>query len=402
MFRILILNEVAALAREFGRCCREYNSLDFATAWCGDPRHVLPYSYLQTFEGPVRAIVGKSFNQTHPDGIQFLRHLSVDLRIFRDSAGLFHPKLYRFSAGTKQAIFVGSSNLTYSGFYCNEEMSVLLEGVPDPEEEAQVQLLEGQFNVWRSDRFSFVPSDEWMADYRKDFARTLRKEKMLNIKTPCGYEQSIPSASWLRNATWGTYWQKLNEGLRVHRHSLAKYHAVLAAAEERLPLPWRTEYFDELENRRIIGGIGPYGWLGNVAASGRFRQLLARGSQRQRRTIVNAINAIGPLRPPIEWADLRRLLEKLYNLGFTMKVWSRLLCLVSPDLYCTIASPSVRKNLSATLGIAQARFQSPTGYVELLKVIHASPWFQGPVPKNKDEADVWRRRVALMDGIFYE
>jgi hypothetical protein len=85
-----------------------------------------------------------------------------------------------------------------------------------------------------------------------------------------------------------------------------------------------------------------------------------------------------------------------------MKVWSRVLCLVRPDLYCTIASISVRKNLSRTLGIPQTRFQAPDGYIELAKLIHASPWFQAPMPMNEEQAEVWKRRAAFMDGIFYE
>ncbi len=50
------------------------------------------------------------------------------MRIFRREKSLFHPKLYLFSDGDRYALFVGSSNLTYCGFYENLEANVLLEG----------------------------------------------------------------------------------------------------------------------------------------------------------------------------------------------------------------------------------------------------------------------------------
>jgi hypothetical protein len=233
------------------------------------------------------------------------------------------------------------------------------------------------------------------------FAKSLKTEQDSHIKTPRQYEDSIASASWLRNATWDTYWKKLQDGLQQHKRNTDDYQKGLDAAAERLPLPWTSQYFDDLERRKIIGGIEPYGWLGHVAASGQFRRLLAKGSQTQRRTIVEAINGIARLTPPLNWTYLAQLLEKLCKLGPTMKVWSRLLTLVRPNLYCTIASISVRKNLSETLGVAQTRFEDPRGYIDLLKLVHASPWFQSPIPAKKDQAEVWRRRVAFMDGIFY-
>ncbi len=85
-----------------------------------------------------------------------------------------------------------------------------------------------------------------------------------------------------------------------------------------------------------------------------------------------------------------------------MKVWGRLLCIVRPDVYCTVASPSVRTNLSKTLTVAQKDFERPEGYILLLKLIHASPWFNSIEPKDTIEADVWARRVAFMDAIFYK
>lgn len=94
-------------------------------------------------------------------------------------------------------------------------------------------------------------------------------------------------------------------------------------------------------------------------------------------------------------------MNRLASLQFTMKVGSRFLCLVRPDVYCTVASGSVRANLSETLGVAQSAFIDPAGYIQLLKLVHSSPWFLSKEPKDPSEAAVWRRRVAFVDSIFY-
>jgi hypothetical protein len=57
----------------------------------------------------------------------------------------------------------------------------------------------------------------------------------------------------------------------------------------------------------------------------------------QKRTVVDVINEIGGIDPPVDWDRLGKLLDRLISIGPSMKVWSRLLCLVRPDLYCTVA-----------------------------------------------------------------
>ena len=123
------------------------------------------------------------------------------------------------------------------------------------------------------------------------------------------------------------------------------------------------KYFREMEKRRIIEGIVPYGWFGNVAASGQVRHLFAKGSQKQWAQIVSSVNHIASFNLPIVLSKLKSHLEDLVNLGPSMKVWGRILCIVRPDFYCTIASDSVRNNLAKTLGVSQNHFVTPEGYI---------------------------------------
>src|SRR5260370_40191141 len=102
--------------------------------------------------------------------------------------------------------------------------------------------------------------------------------------------------------------------------------------------------------------------------------------------IARVITEISRLQSPIRWDRFSDLVLRLYELGPTMKVWGRLLCLVRPDLYCTVASVSVRANLSTTLGVSKSSFEHPDSYIRLLKFVHTSPWFLAPEPVDIREA----------------
>src|SRR5450432_827699 len=197
MLKLTVFTSAQQFAQEFERCCKAYTALNFAAAWLGDPKHVLPYAHLKEFKGSIIATVGRSFNSTHPDGLELLRDLKVDLRIFRDDADLFHPKVYLFSAGSRIALFVGSSNLTYSGFYANVEANALLEGTPGRAEQTQIDALRRQLKQWRQDGHSFAPSPKWLRMYRKAFERTLHAQRKARIRTPVQQEDELPDASWL-------------------------------------------------------------------------------------------------------------------------------------------------------------------------------------------------------------
>jgi hypothetical protein len=404
MLDTVILSSSSSFPLEFERCCNDYGKLHIATAWCGNPDkgYGLPFTHLKRFKGKITATVGRAFDQTHPDGIEFFRTRKADLRIFRDGAVLFHPKVYMFSSAGRVALFVGSSNFTFSGFYANAEINVLMEGPVRPLDAQGLGELRQQLKAWHSEPLSFVPSDAWLVDYRKKFAFNQEVQKRSPVRTPLQYEEQVAPASWLTNATWETYHQKVLDGLNEHNRGKLEILDFFKTVRKNLPFPWTVSYFDDLDRRRIIGGYEPYGWFGHVGASGHFRRLLAHGVASQKNTLVNVMNEIGEINPPVDWDRLRKLLDRLISIGPSMKVWSRLLCLVRPDLYCTVASLSVRKQLSQVLEMPQTEFASREGYVRLLRLIHASPWFQSSRPKDADEADVWRKRTAFLDAIIYE
>lgn len=396
--RILVTEDSFAI--EFARCCREYDSLSIAVAWCGNPNRVLPYKHLEDFSGKIEAVVGISFTHTHPDAIEWFMNLGANIRVVRDDQNLFHPKIYLFGDQRRYALFVGSSNFTYGGFYSNTEANCLIEGSSSDENSRDIVSLEDTLSAWRSPKFSFKPEAQWLNGYRKLYATTAKKNRDQKLSTPPSDEEEFSTASWLRHADWGIFYEKVVAG----EENSPNYHDalhVLDAASRDVPIPWATTYFKDIEKRRIIGGLVPYATLGHVAASGAVRHLLAKGTTHEWNKIVRAVNAIAALEPPIQWPQLMLHLNNLTSLGPTMRVWGRVLCIVRPDLYCTVSAVSVRKNLCDALGISKSGLYKPDGYIKVIQLIHSSPWFNSKEPDDEAKAEIWKNRVALLDSIFY-
>jgi hypothetical protein len=397
--RVLVTSQ--SLLTEFGRCCEQFPSLHIAVAWCGDPKQTPVFKLLKRFGNNLTATVGVAFCHTHPDAIKWLRDRNANVRVFCGDQILFHPKVYFFTDGERYAAFVGSSNLTLGGFHGNAEVNTLIEGTFNGGAVEDIRELQEALGQWHSPDHSFDPTDEWLTGYRDRYQSAVTKAKLAEVHTPQVREEAAATAGWLGTADWTTYYRRVLEGLRQGGRTTREYHDVLDAAAEELVIPWGVAYFDEAEKRRIMGGILPYGPLGHVAASPRLRKLLANGTAHEKQTIVNAINRIAALNHPLQWSTLKAELDRLTGLKSTMKVWGRFLCLVRPDLYCTVASGSVRSNLSEALEMAHSDFTEPADYIRLLRFVHSSPWFLSGKPKDPTEAAVWERRVAFMDPIFY-
>jgi len=277
----------------------------------------------------MRATIGVSFEQTHPNGIQWLMDISSDVRIFKGkAANLFHPKIYLFRREKAFALFIGSSNLTYSGFYRNVEANVLIEG-SGSNEDVQLVELARLLETWRSDVNSFAPTKKWLDGYTARFWSTINKARQNGIETPPTDEDQISSTNWLSQADWDVYFAKIHDGLHRSGRVADIYLDLLRTAKDELPHPWNVSIFGDINNRRIIGGMEPFGWLGHVAASGAFRKIMAKPKDDTTHAIiVDSINQISVMQVPLNWSALEVQLNRLIALGPTMKVWSRLLCLV--------------------------------------------------------------------------
>lgn len=385
----------------FAKCCNQFSNLDMAVAWCGNPALTLPHRHIEKIKGNLRATIGYHFNQTHPDSIEILKKRKAKVKLFDQTNGLFHPKIYLFYNEKKYVVFIGSSNFTYSGFYGNVESNVMISGNYIGESGEQYKKLKDELDVWHSSKYSFVPTDDWVENYRKDYKKSLDKRLKAGLKGLVDVDQEITKASWINKADWDTYFEKVTRAIDRRPESEAGYRFVLESAIKQLPNPWNIGYLDNMESRKLIGGRGGYGWFGNTVASGKYAHLLKGGEAKHRQLIVKVVNQISVMTQPLDYGKLRECLEKLVGLGFTMKVWGRVLMLARPDLFCTVCSDSLRKNLSKSLAIPQKQFETAEGYLSLIKYLHASPWFRANRPRKKLERYIWDNRMALVDPIFY-
>ncbi len=402
MLDFKVLDTLEKFVDEFRRCCHQYQRLSIAVAWCGNPVHTLPYEFLEDFNRNLSVTLGTSFYHTHPDAFEWFNKIGADVKVFKDDLGMFHPKVYLFREKNKFALFIGSSNLTYSGFYSNYEVNCFIEGNITSSNNNDILLLEKTLKNWHSKLFSFKPNKKWIVEYQKKYQLTKRKQRKYSIHAPhIKEDEEITTTSWLQKADWEVYIKKVSASLQQNANREQDCNGVLDASAKELPYPWTISNFNDIDKRRIIGGIEPYACLGHVAASGQFRRLLVNGKRKDYEPIVEAINVIMQFNSPIPWEIFKKYLDRLISLGPTMKVWGRVLCIVRPDLFCTVASNSFRTNLSKTIGVPKNRFDKPEGYIQLIKLIHSSPWFNSNLPKNKHQASIWKRRVAFLDGIFY-
>jgi hypothetical protein len=386
---------------EFERCCREYSGLEMYTAWVGNPGNMVPYIYLEQLQS-VKIYLGISFNQSSPEGIRRLMDMKYEVKII-DDTNTYHPKLYFFKNETSQALLMGSSNFTYSGFLRNIESNILLEG-----DEVQNDITNYLIKIRSSIQVlkKYAPNDKWLNEYTKSYNARQDKLKQAKIKEETIREDNeISTISWLGRANWKTYIQEINEGILQHAANFDEPYdlkiSMLNEYKEHLPTPWAISIFDTIENRRRILGKRPYGWLGHIGASGRIQQLLVNGSPVEKRAIINSINRISKMEIPINYDSLRRELIQLEQLGPTIKVWGRMLAIIRPDVYCTISSEYVREYLSELLEMPKKYFETSNGYIELLKLIHTSPWFNSKRPVDRMEQDLWDNRVAFLDVVFY-
>ncbi len=327
---IQIIQNSVSLNQVFRGCCEKYDKLQMFVAWVGNPYNTIPFDYLKNLDS-VQVTVGISFCQSHPDGIEYLMGLDSKMRIVFENP-LFHPKVYIFSKGRSRAMIIGSSNFTYSGFYENVETNILLEG---KEHESIIKENEAIFQKWNLDDVSFSPTKEWLLSYRIRFSKRQKSLKKVKLKDESSKENDYAIASsWLNKSGWPLYVKKIMTAVSERyddddKDVLKGKLERLKEYKDKLRLPWKLSYFDEIDKRRMMGGLPPYAWLGHVAASGFVRKLLANGTKQQKAIVISCINKIGDLKIPLDWKALEKELDTLESLGPSIKGDCKINCVRS-------------------------------------------------------------------------
>lgn len=124
-----------------------YDKVDISVAWVrvSGLRHVEADFTDFLRRGSARVVVGVDGDNTSYEGLTGLVALSTcslgRLAAFvrhNEGPSIFHPKVYAFRGSAAFRLLIGSSNLTQSGLFQNEEASVVIDAMLDGTLDAQI------------------------------------------------------------------------------------------------------------------------------------------------------------------------------------------------------------------------------------------------------------------------
>jgi len=94
--------------------------------------------------------------------------------------------------------------------------------------------------------------------------------------------------------------------------------------------------------------------------------------------------------------------DKDKSLGYCVSVVSRILAMKRPDIFICLTQAN-RENIKNDFGINKEikSNEYERYWDEIIERIHKSDWFLTSEPKDLIEKDLWEKRVAMLDSIFY-
>jgi hypothetical protein len=128
--------------KEFISNIKKYDSLEIASGYFGVAlvNKIRDDLLAIAKRGYCRILVGMIFNEgVSKAQKQTLEDLNADLKNINPDSGVFvtiqqyHGKVYKFKKGHEEKIYVGSSNLSDSGFYDNYEFNAIIKDTDDKE-----------------------------------------------------------------------------------------------------------------------------------------------------------------------------------------------------------------------------------------------------------------------------
>ncbi|MDF1862125.1 MAG: phospholipase D family protein [Verrucomicrobiales bacterium] len=160
-------------------------------------------------------IVGTDLGITSPGALKMLQGREAKVWVFREPGRMFHPKAVYLRTASAEYLFVGSTNLTFSGISSNHEVSVLFERT-DENEMAFSDFL-SHFRSLREREHCFVPDDSFFESYSQSDLQSrlgfqLRKQTDL---TPNQEKEGSLSFSSEKIETLQQFLQAIGKGFPV-------------------------------------------------------------------------------------------------------------------------------------------------------------------------------------------
>lgn len=384
----------------FEKRLRESDAVDVAVAWA---THCPAVEKLRAFcgrNGVLRIVVGVDGSSTDPTTLRDLATFS-DLRIGSvqpPASGIFHPKYYCFRKSARSTLWIGSANLTGSGFGGNEELVLETAGSKDSQKWFE--------SLW--DSLVEDPS-EAIEVYARNWKPPSERERRRWGTGSRARPQRLRAAERLDSSrSWDDYVANLrakdDEMLAADRgwsvfgdthswmNTIRVGHPVTRLSNWRNLKPWQID---------VLLGQQDWGALGRLKGAGKACSIIKgssesdRGVRRDvlrhlRSTTKDGVDAIR------SGAGALVGIRNFDRIG--EGVATRLLALTRPDCYVSL-------NNASRAGLAECSDLRPTTldkrYGDLLEWLHGSTWHEAPKPSDPLEAEIWDYRAALVDALVY-
>lgn len=384
------------LEQAFERELDAADEVHVAVAWATASNPV--HDALLDAAGKVKAlVVGLHFHQTDPAFIDAWRGLKkTPLMLVKDTAGVFHPKIYLFRSGKDGVAIVGSANFTKAAFEANTEALLRVTGAWDGEPFVGLRALV------EAKRELVKPTDEWLERYTLAWRRRQSARRVLS--TP---DSDLPaeSVSYKLAVDFAAYADLIKHAgrdravLAARGHHYTNWLDVLDAISGLRGWPSVGKLAEE-DWDRVLGLVQfpggdrsvdyrTFGWV-------RWKpKMMLLGSSRARQAIERI-----PARGPVSAAAWRRFVDD-YTDAFkpsALTTASRLLALRRPDRFLSANGRSLNQ-LEEAVGLKARNLDE---YWDLHQAIWSWPWARASRPGGKKAGRIWDARVALLDVLFYD
>jgi len=365
----------------------------------------------KTADGTLQTRVAVSLygNATSPIALRSLQGAKAQLRVGDHPTGVFHPKFYLFRGPHRNVCWIGSANLTLSGFSDNFEL--IHEFIDD-----------GVGLRWFESVWARLPSNskESIDIYEKNWVRPPPKARVSDEATQLWQgdrpELLTGAANWnqyvdaLRKCD--AYWRaESEENFPTNFSVLGDEWSWADTIAHGGNLARRSSWDNlSLEEKRILLGIetkdapGAWGLLGNMNGAARARGLFY--SDRSIRKQIRA--TLQPVIDANNQDEFRRAasqtLSSITQLqGFGPAIATRLIALARPDMGMSVNGGSAPM-LSQLTGLPEAAriLANADNYPRLLQWIYAQPWYNVVEPEGAFEQIIWSMRAALIDSFVYK
>ena len=373
----------------------KHDNLAFAVAWASPGSEA--FTAISSARKKIRkAVIGTHFYQTHPDVLnEFVGFRNC--RFVLQPQGVFHPKVFLFWSENSWDLLIGSANLTNGALTENTEL-LLHVSSRDTDETLRDQTSNIISEFWNQGEFISNADARTYRELWEIQQRALRRvsgEYGANSKSKAPVRTEIMAMSWpdflekVRADPFHGFEQRCNL-LDLVRDSFAS-----------------SESFSEMELgvRKTIAGLPNdwnehWGWFGSMSGAGYYHQAINENNE----FISVALDHI-PLDGSVTHAHYRDYIDAFVqafpNGGDGIGIASRLLALKRPDQFVCLDSKN-KAQLCKNFGIKQVRMDYDRYWDDVVCRIMDSVWWNAPKPLQRNAAQVWSGRAAMLDALFYQ